>query len=156
MDPVLQRRERATRFAKSGKRVGYGFLLLAIVAFAVGAATGFAGASGIPAFTSQDDPVLGASVTLDLGSSASGASVAFVIFGYAETFVPTSKGGDLLVAPAFTLVLALPTAGTTIAGTLPDDESACGFELFAQALELDPGAPKGVSFTAGLKLVCGR
>ena len=42
-DPVLQRRERATRFAKSGKRVGYGFLLLAIVAFAVGAATDFAG-----------------------------------------------------------------------------------------------------------------
>ena len=42
VDPVLQRRERATRFANSGKRVGYGFLLLAIVAFAVGAATDFA------------------------------------------------------------------------------------------------------------------
>jgi hypothetical protein len=42
-DPVLQRRARATRFASNGKRIGYGFLLLAIVAFAVGAATDFAG-----------------------------------------------------------------------------------------------------------------
>jgi hypothetical protein len=41
-DPVLQRRARATRLAQLGQRVGYGFLLLAIVAFAIGAATDFA------------------------------------------------------------------------------------------------------------------
>ncbi len=41
-DPALQRRARATRFASAGRRLGYGFLLLAIVAFAVAAATDFA------------------------------------------------------------------------------------------------------------------
>ncbi len=40
-DPVLQRRARAARFVRIGQRVGYGFLLLAIIAFAVGAAAGF-------------------------------------------------------------------------------------------------------------------
>ena len=42
VDPILERRARAARFASFGKRVGYGFLLLAIVAFAAGAATDFA------------------------------------------------------------------------------------------------------------------
>ena len=42
-DPVLLRRARAARLVKVGQRVGYGFLLLAIVAFAIGAATDFPG-----------------------------------------------------------------------------------------------------------------
>lgn len=40
-DPVRVRRARFARLAVAGKRVGYGLLLVAIVAFAVGAATGF-------------------------------------------------------------------------------------------------------------------
>jgi hypothetical protein len=44
-DPVLQRRARVARLVQIGQRVGYGFLLLAIVAFGVGAATSF------PAYT---------------------------------------------------------------------------------------------------------
>jgi len=43
VDPILERRARATRFAKTGKRIGYAFLLLAIVAFAIGAATDYTG-----------------------------------------------------------------------------------------------------------------
>jgi hypothetical protein len=41
-DPILQRRARVEHLAQLGQRVGYGFLLLAIVAFGVAAATGFA------------------------------------------------------------------------------------------------------------------
>jgi len=40
-DPVLERRARIARFVKLAQRVGYGFLLLAIVAFVVGALTDF-------------------------------------------------------------------------------------------------------------------
>jgi Na+/proline symporter len=40
-DPVAVRRARLARFVKIAKRVGYGALLVAIVAFAVGLATGF-------------------------------------------------------------------------------------------------------------------
>ena len=40
-DPVRARRARATRWAGLGRRVGYGALAVAMVAFAVGAASGF-------------------------------------------------------------------------------------------------------------------
>jgi hypothetical protein len=42
-DPVLRRRARVARLVQLGQRAGYGFLLLSIVAFGVGAATGFPG-----------------------------------------------------------------------------------------------------------------
>jgi hypothetical protein len=40
-DPVLVRRARIARWVGLGKRVGYGLLLLAVVAFVVAAITGF-------------------------------------------------------------------------------------------------------------------
>ena len=40
-DPVVQRRARIARWVGLGKRVGYGLLLLAIVAFVVAAISGF-------------------------------------------------------------------------------------------------------------------
>jgi hypothetical protein len=40
-DPVLARRARLDRLARSGKRVGYSCLLVAMVAFSIGAARGF-------------------------------------------------------------------------------------------------------------------
>jgi hypothetical protein len=42
-DPVVVRRARLARFVRLATRVGYGALLVAIVAFAVGLATGFPG-----------------------------------------------------------------------------------------------------------------
>ena len=40
-DPILQRRARYDRLATLGQRVGYGLLLIAIVAFVIGFAAGF-------------------------------------------------------------------------------------------------------------------
>jgi hypothetical protein len=40
-DPVLERRRRAARLAGLGKRIGYGLLLVAIVAFVAGVFVGF-------------------------------------------------------------------------------------------------------------------
>jgi hypothetical protein len=42
-DPVVARRARLAQYVKIAKRVGYGALLVAIAAFAVGLATGFPG-----------------------------------------------------------------------------------------------------------------
>lgn len=117
---------------------------------------GFAGANGIPTLLPLADPVLGTTVTLALSNSASNATVAIVLIGTAKAVLPSSKGGDVLLIPSFSLLLALPTAGATFDGDIADDEALCGMEIFAQALELDPGAAKGVSFTAGLALVIGR
>jgi hypothetical protein len=40
-DPVVARRERIARFVAIGKRIGYLALLMAIIAFFIGAATSF-------------------------------------------------------------------------------------------------------------------
>lgn len=42
-DPVLEQRARIARRVKLAKRIGYGALLVAIVAFVVAAVTGFSG-----------------------------------------------------------------------------------------------------------------
>lgn len=42
-DPVLVRRARIARLVEVGQRVGYSLLLVAVVAFFVGLATGFTG-----------------------------------------------------------------------------------------------------------------
>lgn len=44
-DPVRERRRRLARLAEIGQRVGYGLFAVAVVAFVVGAATEFPGAS---------------------------------------------------------------------------------------------------------------
>jgi hypothetical protein len=48
-DPVVVRRARIARWVGLAKRVGYGLLLLAVVAFVVAAATGFP--SGVTTLT---------------------------------------------------------------------------------------------------------
>ena len=65
-------------------------------------------------------------------------------------------GGDLLLLPAITSLLALPPTGASLTGNLPDDEAFCGFEVDVQAIEADAGAAKGVSFTPGLQLLIGK
>lgn len=42
-DPVRAARARWARWGAAGKRVGYGLVLVAVVAFVIGAATGFSG-----------------------------------------------------------------------------------------------------------------
>jgi hypothetical protein len=48
-DPVVQRRARIARWVALAKRLGYGLLLLAVVAFVIAAITGFP--SGVVAVT---------------------------------------------------------------------------------------------------------
>jgi len=59
-DPVVARRARILRWVILGKRVGYLLLLLAIVGFAIGVATGFAS----PAVTLTVAALVGACVVL--------------------------------------------------------------------------------------------
>jgi cold shock CspA family protein len=117
---------------------------------------GFPGTNGIPAFTSEGDPVLGGSVTLDLGNSYGKISVGLTVLGFQQASIHSSLGGDLLVQPFSTFLVGLAPSGSTITGTLPDNDLFCGDEVDLQALEIDPGAAKGVSFTQGLELILGH
>jgi hypothetical protein len=100
--------------------------------------------------------VLGASIRLDLANSWDDYTVGALFLGYQPTELPSSWGGVLLVVPAITQLVGLSPWGTSIIGDIPDDDSLIGFALDLQAIEADPGASKGVSFTHGLELVLGH
>jgi hypothetical protein len=118
--------------------------------------SGFPGTNGVPAFTSQSDPVLGATLTLDLANSYGKLSIGLLFVGFQRTSLHSTLGGDLLVTPSITTVVGLPPAGTSLTGDIPVDSALCGFVIDLQAIESDPGAAKGVSFTPGLELVLGH
>jgi len=117
---------------------------------------GFPGTLGVPTLTASADPVLGTTIDVDVGNSLGSATLGVVLAGFTDASIPTSKGGTLLVDQLF-LVLGLPLAadGIALAAEIPADPAYCGLEVYAQVLELDDGALKGLSFTAGLELVLG-
>lgn len=117
--------------------------------------SGFAGTGGVPSFTARAAPVLGTDVILDLENSSGQATICCLVLGLGEARLPTGKGGDLLVDPALFAFVVLPASGVALEGTVPADDTLTGFELDLQALELDPGAARGVAFTPGLKLILG-
>ena len=49
-----------------------------------------------------------------------------------------------------------PSFGLSVQVDLPCDPSLCGAEVDVQAVEMDPGASKGVSFTQGLQVIFGQ
>jgi hypothetical protein len=117
---------------------------------------GFPGTLGVPAFTARTGPVIGTTFTLDLGSSAGAYVPGLLFIGAARASLHSGWGGDLLVDPFLTEVIALPPPGLVLSADLPLELALMGITLDLQALELDPGAAREVSFTAGLELVLGR
>jgi hypothetical protein len=117
---------------------------------------GLAGANGIPLFTSQQDPVLGTTITLDLENSGATATSSLLFVGFQRADLPSSWGGALLVMPAFSAPLPLVVGTNSLTGDIPNDPTLAGVAVDLQVLEADAGAVKGVSFTAGLELLLGR
>jgi len=116
---------------------------------------GHPGRNGVPTITSNGEPVRGRTWRADLSSSSGTYSIAFVYVGTTAIDVPTKLGGHLLVDPFVVVPIGLsPTVGT-FAAFIPDEWEVLGFTAYLQALELDPWASKGVSFTDGLEVVIG-
>jgi Tol biopolymer transport system component len=117
---------------------------------------GVAGTFGVPAFTARSNPVLGTPIALDLGNSSASTTVDVLVVGLGRTSTETASGGHLLVQPLFTQTQLLAPAGATFRGNVPRDAAFCGVTIDLQAIEVDPGAPQGLSFTRGLELTLGR
>jgi hypothetical protein len=117
---------------------------------------GFSGTNGVPSFAARSNPVLGTTLTLDLANSSGSLSFGLLFLGFQQASIHSALGGDLLVVPALTTVVALLPSGTSLSGTIPNAPLLCGFVIDLQAWESDPGAVKGVSFTQGLELVLGH
>jgi cold shock CspA family protein len=117
---------------------------------------GFPGTQGVPSYTSQSDPVLGTTITLDLANSCGNPTVGLVFLGWQRADVATNRGGDLLVASVLLVPVAISTGGDSFDWSIPNDPTLAGISIDTQAIEADPGASRGVSFTPGLELLLGH
>jgi Tol biopolymer transport system component len=115
---------------------------------------GLAGTLGVPDL-SASAPLLNRPFDLTLGNSSGAWTIALLMTGTASAQIPTALGGDLLVVPIWSQLVAVPVDGFDLSTSLPPDERLAALDFYLQALELDPGAVHGVSFTAGLELRCG-
>lgn len=117
---------------------------------------GTSGTLGVPAFDCDRAPEFGASIELFLGSSAGAWTVAFVAVGLGAADLPF-VGGSLLVDPIVTLLL-LPVApgGSRYDFEIPYELDLHGTAAFAQLIEFDAGATKGLALSAALELRFGR
>jgi Tol biopolymer transport system component len=116
---------------------------------------GWPGTNGTPSITPSADPTFGTTISLTVGNSLGATTDALVVIGTRRTQVPSVWGGELLVEPFLVMPVVLDAGGFTTTGDVPNDPSLFGFVLDLQALELDGGASRGVSFTDGLELVLG-
>ncbi|MFO0984366.1 MAG: hypothetical protein U1E76_22015 [Planctomycetota bacterium] len=114
--------------------------------------SGWPGTNGVPSLVSAGNPVQCAPITLTLGNSLGSSTLAALLIGVEAVDYPTNLDGHLLVRPSTVLILSLPGAGVALSGSTP---CSCELVLYLQALEVDPGASKGISFTPGLELVIG-
>jgi Tol biopolymer transport system component len=117
---------------------------------------GWPGTLGVPSLTLDRDPVMGTTVDLEIGNSAGFPAITFLYCGMDAISVPTRLGGTLLVDPASLIVLFVYPPGSSIACDLPLDLPLVGVSVFAQALQFDPGASRGISFSAGLEALLGQ
>lgn len=116
---------------------------------------GTAGTNGVPTLAASANPVLGTTIQLQVGNSLGAPTQAALAIGFQDLNLPF-LGGVLLVLPTVAPAINVPTAGTQVPIGVPADPAACGAVVFVQALLLDGGAPQGVAFTPGLRLVLGR
>lgn len=117
--------------------------------------TGFPGTLGVPTLVAQAPPLLGATLDVDLGSSATVSTLAFVLIGEDTASLPMRKGGELLVEALIILPMSIAPGTTTLSDDMPNDPALCGVRFYVQALLLDSGAARGLASTPGLELRLG-
>jgi subtilisin-like proprotein convertase family protein len=117
--------------------------------------SGVAGTLGAPTLTPVFQPDLGQAFQLQVSNSLGAPQQGVLFVGLSQAAIP-GKGGTLLVQPLLQVPFTIfNPVGVTFLAFLPSDAALCGTHLFVQSLQQDPGAPKGVAFSAGLELVFG-
>lgn len=118
--------------------------------------TGWPGTRGVPIFTLTAPPVLGRTTMLNLGNSSPAATHACVLFGTATANIKTAFDGTQLVLPSATIGFGIPVGTVRLPLLMPSSSTFCGRTFYMQAIELDKGASKSISFSRGLRLTLGR
>ena len=116
---------------------------------------GWPGTIGIPGLDCTVKPAIDEICEIQIGNSASGLTFGLLFVGTSDANLVTSAGGTLLVTPSFSVPFYVYGASTRMWAEIPDDEALCFANAYLQAIEGDPGASNGLSFTPGLKITIG-
>jgi hypothetical protein len=108
----------------------------------------------MPSLTASD-PFLGQQMQIFLSSSSGDTTWAVLFFGLTPAELPTPWGGTLLLVPTGAITLTVPFFGLSFEIAVPSDVMLAGVTVYAQAVQGDQWATRGVSFTPGLRLVLG-
>ena len=100
-------------------------------------------------------PVLGTTVKLGVISSSPQPETAVLFFGLDNVVLAAPWGGALLVDPLVVLSTVVPPTGFGLDLPIPNDTVLCGLETFFQFVQVDAGAPLGVSASRGLGMRIG-
>ncbi|MCA9319349.1 MAG: hypothetical protein KDB53_01375, partial [Planctomycetes bacterium] len=111
---------------------------------------------GVPTLTVSGPPILGTTITLDLGNSRGLPTTVCLLIGTASQTLATTIGGTVLVDPSFDPVLSIPAGVSSFPVAIPCSLDLCGLSFYLQALEWDLGASQSYSFSQGLELRYGE
>jgi hypothetical protein len=139
--------------SKVDKQLLYNAITFGPKAAALPYGDGWPGTYGIPSLQASGVPVLGTSITIDIGNSFGVPTMSLFLAGLSSASIPSVYGGTLLVQPLLVVATPLASAGIALPVTIPDDQALAGVSFYLQVLELDLGASRGVSFTPGLQLL---
>jgi hypothetical protein len=117
---------------------------------------GWPGTLGIPTLTVNNPPQFETIMTISVQNSAGIATPALLLLGFVRATIPTHAGGDILIAPPWIITpVGLPVGQLDLTQPVPTDVRYCGLTFDLQALELDFGASRHISFTPGLEMTLG-
>lgn len=116
---------------------------------------GFPGTLGVPGLIVSANPRLGASLDLDVDNSRGAYTPGFLLIGTDDASIPTPVGGTLLVDFLAIQTFVVPPFGASLPVSIPAIPAYAAVVGRFQAIEVDPGAAFGFSFTPGLELVLG-
>jgi hypothetical protein len=117
---------------------------------------GWNGRHGVPTLGTDAPPVVGTTMSFELGNSLLEDTSGFWAVGFQKNEAPTAFGGTLNVKPALVIPVALPKQGFSFPYAVPTDPSLCGVSFFHQLFVVDEDASDGLSFSRGLQVTIGN
>ncbi|MFO0985130.1 MAG: PQQ-dependent sugar dehydrogenase [Planctomycetota bacterium] len=115
--------------------------------------TGWPGTLGVPRIGSQQPPIPCHTIGIEIENSRGQPTRGHLLFGLSTSSTPSSWDGTFLVAPTLVRTMLVPSPRAVLRLPIPCDVSVCQASGYFQILEEDPGASKGYSFSAGLRLL---
>jgi hypothetical protein len=117
---------------------------------------GWPGTFGVPALTLNGVPRICDHAVIELSNSRQIITPGVLIVGFSQGAIDSHQGGLVLVGlPWFVFPITVPRIGLDLPFDVVCDSTLAGLEIYLQAIEIDPGASLGASFSKGLEIVLG-